>query len=68
MAKNNPDWSKICGQMDSLSISSSQNEFDQDNDICDLTYDKLDFDDNQLQQQQSMQLNKIVQEREVILE
>ncbi|KAL9873316.1 protein phosphatase regulatory B subunit well-rounded isoform 3-T6 [Glossina fuscipes fuscipes] len=64
MAKNNPDWSKICGQMDSLSISSSQNEFDQDNDICDLTYDKLDFDDNQLQQQQSMQLNKIMQERE----
>ncbi|XP_037806433.1 serine/threonine-protein phosphatase 2A 56 kDa regulatory subunit gamma isoform isoform X7 [Lucilia sericata] len=65
MAKTNPDWTKIVGQMDSLSISSSQNEFDQDNDNCDLTYDKLDYDDRQQQQQQqhqSSQLHSSVQE------
>ncbi|XP_075145896.1 protein phosphatase regulatory B subunit well-rounded isoform X5 [Haematobia irritans] len=50
MARSNPDWTKICGQMDCLSISSSQNEFDQDNDNLDLTY-KLDYDDNSQQQQ-----------------
>lgn len=67
MAKTNPEWSKIVGQMDSLSISSSQNEFDQDNDNCDLTYDKLDYDDRQQQQQhQSSQPHSSVQEnREV---
>ncbi|KAM7362890.1 uncharacterized protein ACRADG_000013 [Cochliomyia hominivorax] len=59
MARTNPDWPKIVGQMDSLSISSSQNEFDQDNDNCDLTYDKLDFDDRQ---QQSSQKQSSVQE------
>lgn len=52
MAKTNPDWTKIVGQMDSLSISSSQNEFDQDNDNCELTYDKLVYDDRQQQKQQ----------------
>lgn len=53
--------------MDSLSISSSQNEFDQDNDNCDLTYDKLDYDDRQ-QQQQPSQLHSSVQDnREVCL-
>ncbi|XP_065354862.1 serine/threonine-protein phosphatase 2A 56 kDa regulatory subunit gamma isoform isoform X3 [Calliphora vicina] len=63
MAKTNPDWTKVVGQMDSLSISSSQNEFDQDNDNCDLTYDKLDYDDRQLQQQhQPSQLHSSVQE------
>ncbi|KAI8129825.1 serine/threonine-protein phosphatase 2A 56 kDa regulatory subunit gamma isoform isoform X5 [Lucilia cuprina] len=66
MAKTNPEWTKIVGQMDSLSISSSQNEFDQDNDNCDLTYDKLDYDDRQQQQQQqqhqSSQLHSSVQE------
>ncbi|XP_013112821.2 serine/threonine-protein phosphatase 2A 56 kDa regulatory subunit gamma isoform isoform X3 [Stomoxys calcitrans] len=60
MAKSNPDWTKICGQMDSLSISSSQNEFDQDNDNLDLTY-KLDYDDSQ-QQPQPTQNHTIVQE------
>ncbi|XP_073827499.1 protein phosphatase regulatory B subunit well-rounded isoform X2 [Musca autumnalis] len=54
MAKNNPEWHKICGQMDNLSISSSQNEFDDDNDNLDLTY-KLDYDDRQQQQQQQQQ-------------
>lgn len=68
MARTNPEWSKIVGQMDSMSISSSQNEFDQDNDNCDLTYDKLDYDDRQQQQQQhqSSQPHSSVQEnREV---
>lgn len=55
MAKTNPDWTKVAGQMDSLSISSSQNEFDQDNENCDLTYDKLDYEDRQQQQQQQQQ-------------
>lgn len=66
MAKSNPEWTKICGQMDSLSISSSQNEFDQDNDNLDLTY-KLDYEDRQQQQQpQQTQNHNIVQEsREV---
>lgn len=64
MAKTNPEWTKVVGQMDSLSISSSQNEFDQDNENCDLTYDKLDYDDRQPQQQQhqSSQLHSSIQE------
>lgn len=67
MAKTNPEWTKIVGQMDSLSISSSQNEFDQDNENCDLTYDKLDYEESQQQQQQAApQHLSIVQEnREV---
>lgn len=67
MAKTNPEWTKLVGQMDSLSISSSQNEFDQGNDNCDLTDDdKLDYQDRQQQQHLSAQLHSSVQEnREV---
>lgn len=67
MAKTNPDWTKIVGQMDSLSISSSQNEFDQGNDNCDITDDvKLHYQDRQQQQHPSSQLHSSVQEnREV---
>ncbi|XP_011290504.1 serine/threonine-protein phosphatase 2A 56 kDa regulatory subunit gamma isoform isoform X4 [Musca domestica] len=54
MAKSNPEWHKLCGQMDNLSISSSQNDYDDDNDNLDLTY-KLDYDDRQQQQQQQQQ-------------
>ncbi|XP_055905269.1 serine/threonine-protein phosphatase 2A 56 kDa regulatory subunit gamma isoform isoform X9 [Eupeodes corollae] len=42
LAKTNPEWPKLCGQMESLSISSSQIEFDQFQDNCDLTYDKFE--------------------------
>ncbi|TMW53109.1 hypothetical protein DOY81_001837, partial [Sarcophaga bullata] len=63
MAKTNPEWTKIVGQMDSLSISSSQNEFDQGNDNCDLTDDdKLDYQERQQQQHQSAQLHSSVQD------
>lgn len=42
LAKNNPEWPKLVGQTDSISISSSQNEFDQYTDNFDLTYEKLE--------------------------
>ncbi|XP_055853925.1 serine/threonine-protein phosphatase 2A 56 kDa regulatory subunit gamma isoform isoform X2 [Episyrphus balteatus] len=42
LAKTNPEWPKLCGHMESLSISSSQIEFDQFQDNCDLTYDKFE--------------------------
>lgn len=51
LAKNNPEWPKMCGQMDNLSISSSQNEFEE-NENCDLTYDKLEQESRQPQIQQ----------------
>lgn len=42
LAKNNPEWPRLIGQMDNLSISSSQNDFDQIPDNGELTYDKLE--------------------------
>ena len=42
LAKNNPEWPKMIGLMESLSISSSQTDFDQIPDNCDLSYDKLE--------------------------
>lgn len=53
LAKTNPEWPKVVGQMDSLSISSSQNEFEQYSENCDLTYDKLE-----IETRQQVQLNE----------
>ncbi|XP_054731717.1 serine/threonine-protein phosphatase 2A 56 kDa regulatory subunit gamma isoform isoform X4 [Anastrepha obliqua] len=54
LAKGNPEWPKMCGQMDNLSISSSQNEFEE-NENCDLTYDKLEQETRQQQIQPQQQ-------------
>ncbi|XP_067641030.1 serine/threonine-protein phosphatase 2A 56 kDa regulatory subunit gamma isoform isoform X4 [Eurosta solidaginis] len=58
LAKTNPEWPKLCGQMDNLSISSSQNEFEE-NENCDLTYDKLEQDNRQPQQQAAQETREI---------
>ncbi|XP_011176471.2 uncharacterized protein LOC105208376 isoform X2 [Zeugodacus cucurbitae] len=64
LAKTNPEWPKMCGQMDNLSISSSQNEFEE-NENCDLTYDKLEQNSRQPQiqpqQQQTAQETREIQ-------
>ncbi|XP_037946154.1 serine/threonine-protein phosphatase 2A 56 kDa regulatory subunit gamma isoform-like isoform X2 [Teleopsis dalmanni] len=54
LAKNNPEWPKLCGQLDNLSISSSQNEFDQYNENCDLTYNKMEQETRQQQAPQEV--------------
>ncbi|XP_012157381.1 serine/threonine-protein phosphatase 2A 56 kDa regulatory subunit gamma isoform isoform X5 [Ceratitis capitata] len=54
LAKSNPEWPKLVGQMDNLSISSSQNEFEE-NENCDLTYDKLEQESRQQQIQPQQQ-------------
>ncbi|XP_017485377.1 PREDICTED: serine/threonine-protein phosphatase 2A 56 kDa regulatory subunit delta isoform-like, partial [Rhagoletis zephyria] len=54
LAKSNPEWPKMCGQMDNLSISSSQNEFEE-NENCDLTYDKFEQENRQQQMQPQQQ-------------
>ncbi|XP_039971046.1 serine/threonine-protein phosphatase 2A 56 kDa regulatory subunit delta isoform isoform X2 [Bactrocera tryoni] len=64
LAKSNPEWPKMCGQMDNLSISSSQNEFEE-NENCDLTYDKLEQESRQpqIQQQTAQETREIRGER-----
>lgn len=42
MAKNNPDWEKICGQMQALNVSSISNQFDPDNIDCNVTFTMVD--------------------------
>lgn len=53
LARSNPEWPKIAGQLDSLSNSScSQNDYDQyNNENCDLNYDKLAQETRQQQQE-----------------
>lgn len=63
LAKSNPEWPKLVGQMDNLSISSSQNEFEE-NENCDLTYDKLEQESRQ-QQIQPQQQQTAQETREV---
>ncbi|XP_037922988.1 serine/threonine-protein phosphatase 2A 56 kDa regulatory subunit gamma isoform isoform X2 [Hermetia illucens] len=48
LAKNNPEWPRLIGQMDNLSISSSQNDFDQIPDNGELTYDKLEQESREI--------------------
>ncbi|XP_030373794.1 serine/threonine-protein phosphatase 2A 56 kDa regulatory subunit gamma isoform isoform X3 [Scaptodrosophila lebanonensis] len=52
LAKTNPEWPKVSRYTDCLQLSDSQILYDQYNENCDLTYDKLD---------QSRQLTKTPQ-------
>ncbi|XP_034486189.1 serine/threonine-protein phosphatase 2A 56 kDa regulatory subunit gamma isoform isoform X1 [Drosophila innubila] len=56
LAKTNPEWTKSRRFSDCLQMSDSQILYDQYNENCDLTYDKLDQSQQLQQQQQQQQL------------